>query len=163
MAGLRKILLVEDNLELRNLYEIFLKQHGYDVAIASDGDEGLERARDYKPDLIFFKALMNTQQQANPAICTRSLKLLGDFWTLNIIAALEDGEMRYCDLQRAAGGVNPVTLGNRLRKLTDAGLIERHASTDDISVSYELTNLGKAALPVLRAVDTFSRQLPKEA
>jgi len=106
---------------------------------------------------------MNTTESNNPTVCTRSLKLLADFWTLNIIAALEDGEMRYCDLQRAAGGVNPVTLGNRLHKLVDAGLVVRHASADDISVSYELTDLGKAALPVLRAVNIFSRKLPKEA
>lgn len=106
---------------------------------------------------------MDTLQTSdNPAVCTRSLKLLGDFWTLNIIAALADGELRYCDLQRAAGGVNPVTLGNRLRRLTDAGLIARRASTDDISVGYRLTELGEAALPVLRAVDTFSRKLPKD-
>lgn len=58
MAGLRKILLVEDNLELRNLYEIFLKQHGFDVAIASDGDEGLAKAKEYKPDLIFLDVMM---------------------------------------------------------------------------------------------------------
>jgi two-component system alkaline phosphatase synthesis response regulator PhoP len=58
LAGLRKILLVEDNLELRNLYEIFLKQHGFDVAIASDGDEGLEKAKEYKPDLIFLDVMM---------------------------------------------------------------------------------------------------------
>ena len=58
MAGLRKILLVEDNLELRNLYEIFLKQHGYDVALAADGDEGLEVARAYKPELVFLDVMM---------------------------------------------------------------------------------------------------------
>jgi DNA-binding response OmpR family regulator len=58
VAGLRKILLVEDNLELRNLYEIFLKQHGFDVASASDGDEGLEKAKKYKPDLIFLDVMM---------------------------------------------------------------------------------------------------------
>ena len=96
-------------------------------------------------------------------ICTRSLKLLGDFWTLNIISALRGGELRYCDLQRAAGGINPVTLGNRLHKLLEAGLILRNASLDDISVSYKLTELGEAALPVLDAVDTFSRKLPKHA
>lgn len=58
MAGLRKILLVEDNLELRNLYEIFLKQHGYDVALAADGDEGLEVAKQYHPELIFLDVMM---------------------------------------------------------------------------------------------------------
>jgi len=58
VAGLRKILLVEDNLELRNLYEIFLKQHGFDVAIASDGEEGLAMAKTYQPDLIFLDVMM---------------------------------------------------------------------------------------------------------
>lgn len=58
MAGLRKILLVEDNLELRNLYEIFLKQHGYEVALAADGDEGLEVAKEYRPELVFLDVMM---------------------------------------------------------------------------------------------------------
>jgi DNA-binding response OmpR family regulator len=58
VAGLRKILLVEDNIELRNLYEIFLKQHGYNVAIATDGEEGLTAAKDYRPDLIFLDIMM---------------------------------------------------------------------------------------------------------
>jgi DNA-binding HxlR family transcriptional regulator len=100
---------------------------------------------------------------ADPKVCTRSLKLLGDYWTLNVIGALGDGELRYCDLQRAAGGINPVTLGSRLRKLQTSGLIERIASVDDIAVSYRLTPLGRAALPVLEAVDSFSRLLPQSA
>lgn len=96
-------------------------------------------------------------------ICTRSLKLLGDYWTLAIINSLRSGELRYCDLQRAATGVNPVTLGNRLRRLQNAGLVARHASQDDISVSYCLTSLGEEAIPVLEAVDAFSRKLPEES
>jgi len=58
VAGLRKILLVEDNLELRNLYEIFLSQHGFDVAIAADGDEGLTVAKEFHPDLVFLDVMM---------------------------------------------------------------------------------------------------------
>jgi DNA-binding response OmpR family regulator len=58
VAGLRKILLVEDNLELRNLYEIFLKQHGFEVSVAADGDEGLAVAKDFKPELIFLDVMM---------------------------------------------------------------------------------------------------------
>jgi len=104
---------------------------------------------------------VDANQPTTEQICTRSLKLLGDFWTLNIIGALRGGELRYCDLQRAAGGVNPVTLGNRLRKLQDAGLVARNASDEDISVAYRLTDLGEEAIPVLMAVDTFSRKLPK--
>src|SRR6266498_4562981 len=105
--------------------------------------------------------LSETEQSTKNHVCTRSLKLLGDFWTLSILAALDKGSLRYCALQRAIGNPNPVTLGNRLRRLQDAGLINRHPSPDDISVSYSLTELGDAALPVVNAIDMFSRRLPE--
>lgn len=58
VAGLRKILLVEDNLELRNLYEIFLKYNKYDVETAIDGEDGLEKAKAFKPDLVLLDVMM---------------------------------------------------------------------------------------------------------
>ena len=58
MAGLQKILLVEDNPELRNLYEIFLKYNHFDVATAIDGEDGLRVAQEFKPDLIFLDVMM---------------------------------------------------------------------------------------------------------
>jgi len=58
VAGLRKILLVEDNLELRNLYEIFLKHHKFDVVTAVDGEDGLRVAKQYKPDLVLLDIMM---------------------------------------------------------------------------------------------------------
>lgn len=58
MAGLQKILLVEDNMELRNLYELFLGEHGFEVATAIDGEDGLVKAKAFKPDLIFLDVMM---------------------------------------------------------------------------------------------------------
>ena len=58
MAGLQKILLVEDNLELRNIYAMFLKHRGYDVQVAVDGEDGLKRAKTFHPDLIFLDIMM---------------------------------------------------------------------------------------------------------
>lgn len=58
MAGLRKILLVEDNFELRRIYELFLKQHNFDVDVAIDGEDGLKVAKAFKPDLIFLDVMM---------------------------------------------------------------------------------------------------------
>jgi len=58
VAGLRKILLVEDNMELRNLYELFLSEHGFEVATAVDGEDGLVKAKEFKPDLIFLDVMM---------------------------------------------------------------------------------------------------------
>lgn len=58
MAGLRKILLVEDNLQLRDIYEYFLKHHGYDVRSAVDGEQGLQAAKEFKPDLVLLDIMM---------------------------------------------------------------------------------------------------------
>jgi len=58
MAGLQKILLVEDNAQLVDIYLLFLKQNGFDVATAMDGDQALEVAKAYKPDLIFLDVMM---------------------------------------------------------------------------------------------------------
>lgn len=58
MVGLRKILLVEDNIELRTIYEQFLRRRGYEVATAVDGEDGLKKAKEFRPDLIFLDIMM---------------------------------------------------------------------------------------------------------
>jgi CheY-like chemotaxis protein len=58
VAGLRKILLVEDNPELRKMYETFLNLNGYSLQTAIDGEDGLAKARDFRPDLIFLDIMM---------------------------------------------------------------------------------------------------------
>jgi CheY-like chemotaxis protein len=58
MAELKRILLVEDNVELRNLYVLFLKDHQFQVYTANDGKDGLEKAKEHKPDLIFLDIMM---------------------------------------------------------------------------------------------------------
>jgi len=58
MAGLRKILLVEDNLELRKMYETFLTLNGFTIVSAIDGEDGVAKAREFKPDLIFLDIMM---------------------------------------------------------------------------------------------------------
>lgn len=99
----------------------------------------------------------------HPETCTASLKLLGDYWTLRIIDTLKDGKYRrYCEIQRLADNLNPVTLSNRLKKLESAKIIKRVEDTEDkVSVSYGLTKLGRQALPVIDAVNNFSLRLNK--
>ena len=57
-AGLRKILLVEDNPELRHMYQTFLELNGFTVGTAIDGEDGLNQAREFIPDLIFLDIMM---------------------------------------------------------------------------------------------------------
>lgn len=87
------------------------------------------------------------------------LKIFGDTWTLFIVNSLADGEKRFCEIQRFVGGVNPVTLTNRLKKLEKFGFIVRKTEqVDKLSVSYSLTKKGSAMLPVLREIEVYARK-----
>ena len=58
MGGLRKILIVEDSIELRDIYKLFFTQKGFEVETALDGDAGLEKAKEFQPDLVFIDIMM---------------------------------------------------------------------------------------------------------
>lgn len=53
-----KILLVEDDSNLREIYGARLEAEGYTVAVAADGDEGLAVAVKERPDLIIADVMM---------------------------------------------------------------------------------------------------------
>jgi two-component system alkaline phosphatase synthesis response regulator PhoP len=53
-----KILLVEDDIPLRDMYQTRLEMEGYVVFLASDGEEALSKAVDEKPDLILLDIMM---------------------------------------------------------------------------------------------------------
>src|SRR3972149_8751643 len=54
----KKILVVDDKLELRNLLKSYLAQEGFEVVTASDGQEALHVARHEKPNLIILDLMM---------------------------------------------------------------------------------------------------------
>ena len=53
-----KILFVDDDNFLRKVYEAELKEKNFDVVLAKDGDEGLEKAQLEDPDLIILDMIM---------------------------------------------------------------------------------------------------------
>ncbi len=54
----KKILLVEDDKPLQELYALNLKNEGYKVIQASNGQEALAKAVDEKPDLILLDIML---------------------------------------------------------------------------------------------------------
>jgi CheY-like chemotaxis protein len=54
----KSILLAEDDKFLRRAAETKLKQAGFDVRVAVDGDEALAQARERPPDLMLLDLLM---------------------------------------------------------------------------------------------------------
>ena len=53
-----KILIVEDDRAIRELYLLKLKLDGFDVYSATDGVEGLQMAEELMPDMILLDILM---------------------------------------------------------------------------------------------------------
>jgi len=54
----RRILLVEDDRFLRRACEASLRQRGFSVTVAVDGEEALDKVRQAPPDLILLDLLM---------------------------------------------------------------------------------------------------------
>ena len=57
MAG-SKILLIDDDQDFVQLLEYDLKKHGYQVTPASNGEEGLDKLKTDKPELIILDIKM---------------------------------------------------------------------------------------------------------
>ena len=54
----KKLLLVEDDDALANVYLMRLQAEGFDVRRVANGEDALAAAREYKPDLILLDAMM---------------------------------------------------------------------------------------------------------
>ena len=53
-----KVLLVDDDPDLQEILQICLKQWGFEVAVASDGNEGAQLAASYRPDIVLSDVMM---------------------------------------------------------------------------------------------------------
>ena len=54
----KKILVIDDELELVDMLKIRLEANNYEVVAAVDGEEGMEKAKSEKPDLIILDIMM---------------------------------------------------------------------------------------------------------
>ncbi len=58
MKGKPRILVVDDERLITTMLKDILEAHGYEVLVAYDGQEGLKRARTWRPDLIILDIMM---------------------------------------------------------------------------------------------------------
>lgn len=54
----KKILIIDDEADIRTFLETLLKEHGYETATAPDGDQGYEKAQEFLPDAITLDIIM---------------------------------------------------------------------------------------------------------
>jgi two-component system, cell cycle response regulator DivK len=79
----RKILVVEDNQDSRELVVKILKRKGYQMVEAADGEEALAKALSEKPHLILMDISI---PKIDGAEVTRRLKSMEDFQNIPIVA-----------------------------------------------------------------------------
>lgn len=102
---------------------------------------------------------MNSAKSKGHDVIQQAFKIFGDTWNLSIVRVLGEATLRFNELQRNLGNVSPTTLADRLKKLENYGLIVQEKQTvDQLSVIYSLTEKGKNMLPVLHAIESFSKK-----
>jgi CheY-like chemotaxis protein len=59
----KKILIIDDDIDLVEAMRLTLEHEGYEVVDAQDGKKGLEKIQKEKPDLILLDVMMETQDE----------------------------------------------------------------------------------------------------
>ena len=89
----------------------------------------------------------------------RTAQLIGNKWTPLIVRDLAGGRRRFSELERSLSGISPKTLSERLKRLEEARVVERHCFAEvPPRVEYSLTEKGHALLPVIDQMRTFGRR-----
>jgi DNA-binding response OmpR family regulator len=58
MNNNRKVLIIEDNQDMQEIYKLWLEEAGFDVKISRDGLMGITDIVDYMPDLVILDIMM---------------------------------------------------------------------------------------------------------
>ncbi|HEY7754899.1 MAG TPA: response regulator [Actinomycetota bacterium] len=97
------ILVVDDDPDIARFVEVNLRSAGYDVSVASDGEEALERAGTLRPDLVLLDVMMpridgfevaqrlrRNPQTSNTSIIMLTAKALSTDKVLGLTAGADD-------------------------------------------------------------------------
>lgn len=87
-----------------------------------------------------------------------ALDMIGDRWALLVVRELRLGPRRFADLAAALPAIGPTTLTQRLRDLTEVGVLEREGSGR--SARYRLTEWGADLEPVFAALARWGIRSP---
>jgi two-component system, chemotaxis family, chemotaxis protein CheY len=111
----KKILVVDDTTDTRDLLHMYLKTAGYTVFMAADGGEGLYQAKMDEPDLIITDISMPNLDGYD---MIRQLRAIEQFATVPIIALTAYGEEQL-EKAREAGANQAVSKPMNLEELVE--------------------------------------------
>jgi DNA-binding HxlR family transcriptional regulator len=90
----------------------------------------------------------------------RAIDVLGRPWNGLILGLLQDGPLRFSELEESARGLGPKTLSARLRVLETGAIIARQVEAGPpVRVRYSLTAKGRAFGRVAEAIHRWGSEL----
>ena len=89
----KKILIIEDEENLVELIKFRLETNGYDVSVALDGEKGLEKILEIKPDLVLLDVRMPKMDGYEVCRRAKSNPELSDIPILILTAQAHDSEV----------------------------------------------------------------------
>ncbi len=95
----KKVLVVDDEKDMVTFLSSLLEDNGYEVVTATDGDEGLTKAKAEKPDLVSLDLLMPNKTGIN---MFRQLRKDGDIGNTPVVmvTGLGDGDIPQMDFKK---------------------------------------------------------------
>lgn len=55
---MKRICIIEDEVNIAEMYKTLFENEGYEVRLAHDGEEGLKLIKDFKPDLVLLDLML---------------------------------------------------------------------------------------------------------
>lgn len=121
MVQPKKILIADDEPDILEILEYNLASEGHEIIMAKDGDEAIEKAKQYKPDLIILDVMM--PRKSGMDVC-RILRLQPEFsdTLILMLTALSDETSHIKGLEMGADDyvskpISPKVLLSRVNAL----------------------------------------------
>lgn len=88
----------------------------------------------------------------------KALELLAERWTLLLVRELLMGSRRFNDLRRGVPLMAPSVMSQRLKALTESGIIAREPGPDGRTNQYRVTAAGEELRPLILQLGTWGQR-----
>ena len=110
----KTILCIDDQKDIRELLSDYLDTLGFHVFTAEDGEDGLQKALEVEPDLIFLDIMM---PKKNGYALLKELKANSKLWDIPVIILSVQSEMK--DMCHLEGAIHFLSKNFRLKEVSD--------------------------------------------
>jgi DNA-binding HxlR family transcriptional regulator len=121
----------------------------------------IEKQEILTENLGYHQAVARQRSYVDACATAHALDLIGERWALLVVRDLLLGPKRFTDLKAGIPDISPNVLGQRLRELEAAGIVQRRTLPPPAaSRVYELTVWGQELEPVVVALGRWGSRSP---